>query len=58
VGWLKGAEMWEIGRWLIAGMLSGGFLAIVNPNLSTGQVIGAVLLLVCAIAVMQWKVKE
>jgi len=49
--------MWEIGRWLIAGMLGGGFLAIVNPNLSTGQVIGAVLLLVCAIAVMQRKSK-
>jgi hypothetical protein len=45
--------MWEVGRWLLAGLLGGIFVAILNPHLSGWQAPVAVILLVFLVAIMQ-----
>jgi len=49
--------MWEWVRWPVAGFLSGAFVVIVNPHLSTWRAIVAVMLLLCIIELIQKKSK-
>jgi hypothetical protein len=45
--------MLEVGRWLLAGLLGGVFVAIINPHLSGWKVSLAVMLLLASVALVQ-----